>query len=255
MFYLLKTLDSLLTDTLITKVESLFQNHLLTPTHHQAILRASNTQYWVAILLVLIFSIFVFAKVSDPKKLFKVFHSSFSLQAAKQLYREDYQIIKRFSLLLWFTFVLVLTFLIQGTNQYFGLIFQDYPEWQQYLFFFLIISLTIAFRYVFNSIIAFFIKQVELSNEYFFNITIFSQTIGLVLFPFVLCMYLTQYPTEWFLYPALIISLLFYLFRVMRGIIITVMEQNVGVLYIFLYLCALEILPILVLIKFLFVNF
>ena len=59
MFYFLKTLDSLLIDTLVTKVESLFQNHLLIPTHHQAILRVSSTQYWVPFLLVLIFSIFV----------------------------------------------------------------------------------------------------------------------------------------------------------------------------------------------------
>jgi hypothetical protein len=76
-----------------------------------------------------------------------------------------------------------------------------------------------------------------------------------VLFPFIICIQFSRYSTELFLYPAIIICIVLYLLRIFRGFVISVMEQNVGIFYIFLYLCALEILPIFVLIKFLLVNF
>jgi hypothetical protein len=52
-----------------------------------------------------------------------------------------------------------------------------------------------------------------------------------------------------------VICLGFFVLRLFRGFLISVSEQNVGIIYIFLYLCGLEILPLLILIKFLMTNF
>jgi hypothetical protein len=49
--------------------------------------------------------------------------------------------------------------------------------------------------------------------------------------------------------------IVFYTLRLVRVLAIMYSEQNVGIVYIIMYLCALEILPFLVLIKFLFINF
>jgi hypothetical protein len=148
-----------------------------------------------------------------------------------------------------------MAFLIQYTNQYFGLILNDYSRFQQYLFFALTITIIYLVKYSVNSILAYISLNNELNKEYLFNVFIFSQTTGIILFPFVICLQFTKYPSEWFLYPALIIWLGFYALRMFRGFIISVTEQNIGIIYIFLYLCALEILPLLVLTKFLLVNF
>jgi hypothetical protein len=110
-------------------------------------------------------------------------------------------------------------------------------------------------KFLANYVLAFISSNNDLGKEYLFNVFVYSQTIGIILFPFIVCLQFTKYPTELFLYPALVICAGFYALRMFRGFIISVTEQNVGILYIFLYLCALEILPLLVLIKFLLVNF
>ncbi|MBI3519797.1 MAG: DUF4271 domain-containing protein [Bacteroidetes bacterium] len=235
--------------------ESMFSGHTLKPVHNTPIFNNKTISYWPGILLFAIFSIYVLIRLSQPKKIFKIFISVFSLQEAKQLFREDFKLTKRVSVFLGTGFILVLAFLIQITNQYFGLILKDYSHLEQYLFFVAVATLTYLIKFVANYVLAFISSNEELSKEYLFNVFLFSQTTGIILFPLIVCLQFTKYPPEWFLYPALIICLGFYALRMFRGFILSVSEQSVGILYIFLYLCALEILPLLILIKFLLINF
>lgn len=246
--------STLLHDT--NKVNNtLFSNHLLKTQHNFPILRNNNSLYWQSSLLLFVFGLYVLLKISEDKKMTKVFVSAFSLQEAKQLYREDYKLTKRLPVFLSFAYILVLAFLMLFTNNYFGLIFQNYSEIQQYILFVVIVLLIYTVKYIVNSIFSIIYKQKELTKEYFLNAFTISHTLGIVLFPMVLGLYFTKYSPEIFLYPALIMSVSFYIIKLYRSFVISVIEQNVGILYIFLYLCALEILPILVLIKFLLVNF
>lgn len=250
--------DSLL-NTNVLKIEnhSIFTGHLLKPQpdHHTPILRFNEPTYWQAIVLFLIFSIYVLIKVSEPRKIIKIFISVFSLQESKQLFREEFKLTKRLSVLLGIGFILVIAFLLQKTNHYFGLILNDASHIQQYLFFVALVTLVYVVKFIANYILSFISSNNDLSREYLFNVFVFAQTIGIIIFPLIICLQFTTYPAEWFLYPALIICGGFYGLRMFRGFIISAGEQNVGILYIFLYLCALEILPMLVLIKFLLVNF
>jgi hypothetical protein len=110
-------------------------------------------------------------------------------------------------------------------------------------------------KYITTHTLSFIIGEFDLGKEYFFNIFIFNQMAGVVLFPIVLCILFSKLTPELFLYPGIVICAAFFLLRLFRGFVISTLEQNVGVLYIFLYLCGLEILPLLVLIKFLLNNF
>ena len=239
----------------LQSTNSIFSGHSLKTIHSTPILKISEPTYWQGIVLFVIFSIYVLIRVSEPRKIFKVFTSVFSLQESKQLFREEFKLTKRLSILLGIGFVLVVAFLIQFTNRYFGLILHDYSHLQQYLFFVMVISLVYLVKFFANYILAFISSNNDLSKEYLFNVFVFAQTIGIVIFPFIICLQFTKYPAEWFLYPSLIICAGFYGLRIFRGFIISSAEQNIGFFYIFLYLCALEILPMLVLIKFLLVNF
>jgi hypothetical protein len=240
---------------LLTADASVFKNHSLKPIHTTPIFNASKTSYWPGIILFLIFVLYVLIRISEPKKIIRVFTSVFSLQESKLLFREEFKLTKRMSLFLVLAFILVMAFLVQITNQYFGLILNEQSHLKQYLFFVGIISSMYIIKFFTNYILAFISSNNELAKEYLFNVFVFSQTIGVILFPLVVCLQFTKYPSEWFLYPALIITAGFYALRMFRSFIISVGEQNVGILYIFLYLCGLEILPLLVLIKFLLVNF
>ncbi len=234
---------------------SVFVGHSLKTIHQTPMLKINEPTYWQGIMLFLIFSIYVLIRVSEPRKILKVFTSVFSIQESKQLFREEFKLTKRLSVLLGIGFILVMAFLIQFTNQYFGLILHDYSHLQQYVFFVLVVSLVYVVKFFANYILAYISSNNELSREYMFNVFVFAQTIGIVIFPLIICLQFTKYPDELFLYPSLIICAGFYGLRIFRGVIISTTEQSIGILYIFLYLCALEILPMLVLIKFLLVNF
>lgn len=242
-------------DTLIKKTISIFAEHSLQPIHTTPIFRQGATAYWPSVLLFLVFALYVSIKVSDPKKIIKVFASVFSLQAAKQLLREDYKLNRRVSVFLTIGFVIVAAFMAFMANNYFGLILKGTTPLSQYLFFVGVILAMYFIKYITTYFLSYIIGEFDLGREYFFNVFIFNQTAGVVLFPVVLCVLFSKFTPELFLYPGIIICAVFFILRLLRGFVISTLEQNIGVLYIFLYFCGLEILPLLVLIKFLLNNF
>lgn len=243
------------TDSLSAPVISVFSDHLLHSVNNGPVFRNGTVYYWPIIILFLVFAIYVYINIVNPKKLLQVFHAVYSNQASKQLYREDYRLGKSVSVLLSAGFVLTIAFLTYITNRFFGLILKDVYPFKQYLFFVSVILIMYIIKLVSNKLISAATLTGELNSEYTFNVFVSAQTLGVILLPFAICIQFSKYPAELFLYPAMSICGLFFALRLTRGFILSVIEQNIGVVYIFLYLCALEILPLLVLIKFLLVNF
>ena len=140
-------------DPLLAGNTSVFQGHSLKLIHNTPIINVSEQSYWQGILLFILFSMYVVIKISEPKKILKIFISVFSLQEAKQLFREEFKLAKRVSLLLGIEFILIMAFLIQFTNKYFGLILNGYSHLQQYLFFISVISLAYLVKFLVNYIL------------------------------------------------------------------------------------------------------
>ena len=193
------------TDKVLNGVSSIFTEHNLKAINNAPIINYRKQSYWQGILLFIIFAIYVLIKISEPKKILKIFISVFSLQEAKQLFREEFKLAKRTSLLLGIGFVLIMAFLIQFTNQYFDLMLHNYTHLQQYLFFIIVLFVVYLVKFIVNYFLSFISSNNELGKEYLFNVFVFAQTIGIIIFPLIVCLHFTTYPTEWFLYPALII--------------------------------------------------
>ncbi|MCF8423048.1 MAG: DUF4271 domain-containing protein [Bacteroidia bacterium] len=234
---------------------SIFYGHTLKRIHEKPIINSHSPSYWEIVILFLIFCMYVLIRIAEPKKIGKMFIAVFSMQEAKQLFRQEFRLTKRISLLLVIAFIFILAFFMQFMNQYYGFVLINSTHLLQYFFFVLVITLAFLLKFVAVYVFAFISSNIELGKEYLFNVLIFSQTIGIILFPLMTCIQYTKFPPQWFLFPSAIIYIGFYLLRAYRTIIISAVEQNIGILYIILYLCALEILPLLVLIKFLLVNF
>lgn len=253
LFAIHKVISDTLQNLLIEN--SVFQNHNLVPENLETSLRTVEPMYWQTTVLTLSFVLFILVKVLNPKKTQQVLASLFSIQIAKELYREDYKLNKRVTLILSIVFVLVFSFLLQILNKYFGLILLDKPYLIQYLFFVGLILAMYIVKFSFSSILAQISNNQELEREYRFTILIFNHVFALVILPLVILLQYSQLPSVWLIYPSIILILAFYFFRLYRGFVISALEQNLGFMYIFLYFCALEILPLLILIKFLLINF
>lgn len=106
------------------------------------------------------------------------------------------------------------------------------------------------------NLLGFITKSMNVTSEYNHATSTYNKFLGLVLFPIIFSIpYLTK--TDFLGYNELIyIGIcavgLAYFARLVRGTLIT-LQQNISPFYIILYLCMVEILPLLLLIKVLFI--
>lgn len=255
MFFLNSYLILQITDTLLYTAQSVFLNHELQPVFSSPITRVQQVNYWQAIVLFITLALFISIKTLNPKKINQVLFSIINLQVAKQLFREDYRLNKRVPILLSLVFILIFAFFLQLFNAHFQLILQSTASFLQYLFFVLLLTGIYFIKFIANATIAYITNTTEIDKEYRFTVMIFNQVTAIVLFPLLVVLQFSTLPKQYIMYLCLSVITTFIVLRLYRGLVISSLEQNLGILYIFLYLCALEILPILVLIKFLLINF
>lgn len=108
------------------------------------------------------------------------------------------------------------------------------------------------FRYITVKTLGAISKQLPVANEYLHSVSIHNKMIGIILFPFVLTVpYIAitnPYTAGFLLKICIFICSIIYIIRFLRLFYI-ISYKHLSFLYMFLYLCTLEILPILVLVK------
>jgi hypothetical protein len=92
-------------------------------------------------------------------------------------------------------------------------------------------------------------KNKETAKEYIQNILIYNLVTGIILLPLLLLIIYTYH--ELFLYMAGGLILIMIFLRFIRGVAIGLSDTKFSLFHLFLYLCTLEILPIIVAAKFL----
>ena len=115
----------------------------------------------------------------------------------------------------------------------------------------LLIAVAYAIRHIFMSYLANvypFKKELE---QYSFTILIFNVFLGVVLLPInVFIAFSPPAISTFFLYAGLIFALIVYVFRQLRGVFIGSRLLFNNKFYFLLYLCAVEIAPVLLLVKY-----
>jgi hypothetical protein len=238
-----------------THYEHLFKEHLLKPSHKGAVFNNSENHYWPSIVLFTAIALLALLKVTSPVRTFRVLNAAYSLQVARQVEREDYSPFKRVPLILSVIFILSAAFLFYKLNEQFGSILQSKEGIIQYVFFVMAVSLAVIVKFVVNSFISAITGASHLFKEYINNTFIINQAMGVVLLPLIIVAELSPVNPGWLILPALLFLCFGYILRLYRGFVFAALEEGVGILQLFVYLCALEILPLLVLVKFLVVNF
>jgi hypothetical protein len=235
--------------------EHIFRGHLLKPVHSAAVFNNAEVHYWPFIVLFFTVTLLVILKVTSPVRTFRVLNAAYSLQVAKQIEREDYSPFKRVPLVLSIVFILTGAFLFYKLNESLGSVLQDKEGYVQYIFFVLVVAGALLLKFVVNKFISVVTGSYYVFNEYINNSFIINQAIGIVLLPVMIVAELSPINATWLVLPGLLFLCFGYLLRLYRGFVFAALEEGIGFLQLFVYLCALEILPLLVLVKFLVVNF
>ena len=82
-----------------------------------------------------------------------------------------------------------------------------------------------------------------------------NQTFGLFLFPWLIMAELTDFNPLIFVSGAFVVVTASVVYRWYRGVIIGLIEERIGLLQTFTYFCGLEILPVIILVKYIIETF
>lgn len=209
---------------------------------------------WVLLLIVLGFSLVAFLKYYYKKILENSFISVFSFNYSVSFsYEKKKNKIHAFPLLNFLYFTTASLFICQIAKLY----EQNYISDNVFMFFiifsFLFYMIQILYKFL-NKIFGWVFNKKQLSDEYNNNITIFNNVLGLILLPIVTLMAFLNYNfLSFVVYMTGGIFLFLYLLKIYRLFEIN-SKKHVNILYLFLYLCGLEILPLLLIVKFLSVS-
>lgn len=195
----------------------------------------------------LLLCIIVIIRIAYPKTITRTFQAGIKIAVANRLFRDKINYINRDTFLLNCVFVgsiSVFLFYILPNSLYLQNSF--------YRFSFICIG-TIAYLYL-KSMMLHFIGTLsgkeEVTNEYLYHVHLYNRITGIMLFPIVSIL---TFPHIGNLNLVLIIASLAILFSFIALFIRTrkiLIGSGVSVFYLILYLCTLEILPVLYIYKF-----
>jgi hypothetical protein len=214
-----------------------------------------NYQYtyqksWVLGFAMVSLTILILMRIYFEKYLAAILSSLFNIQAAEKLMRDKNVIIRRVFVMLNFNFTLVTALYLYLLINYFKI---PIPLTNQIVVFLCILGILIlflTFRLFVQNLVGYIFESGTIFKELIHNTYIVNKNLGLFLLPLVISVfYLKQNIADSVFYLCsglIVISLLYRYLKALQIII----KYKAFLFYSFLYLCTLEILPILVGIKF-----
>ncbi|MDO9000410.1 DUF4271 domain-containing protein [Sediminibacterium sp.] len=233
----------------------LFYNHLLQKQHLTPLLKNNPYIVWTSLFFLFCFGLLVFIKVTSYSKVLKIIQSTFNSNALHELEREETKSFKLHSLLLSLFYFLNISFLLYKLNSFYKFVFTEQDLFVQFSFILLLVLLFVGLKSLLNQFICFLTNNYKTLSDYGYNSLIISQTFGVFLFPWLILSELTRFNSLVFISGAFVVLMLSFLYKWYRGIIISLIEERVGLLQTFAYFCALEILPVIVLVKYIIETF
>jgi hypothetical protein len=184
-----------------------------------------------------------------PQRLREMIMAAWEPRIYFQLEREGGIMAHWVSFFLYFNFLLVLTMLVYQLFDFFGLeeTLQQIPSSLLMGYIFIAMVSFYFAKYLLLVFIAWVFKRQESSQTYFRNILIMNNFSGLVILPAMIIY--TFNPSAWIIYGSLGLLLFLNVYKIGRGAIVGHQRTGFSAYYLILYLCAIEIAPVLLIIK------
>jgi hypothetical protein len=181
-----------------------------------------------------------------------IFRAVSAKNYANQLIRDGNIFNERIGLVMFLIYLFMISLFVFLSIPMFSIKIPDLPAGLIYLAivtFFLVLWIL---KVIVSRALSLLFNTGENSRELLANMYLFNLVAGILLLPLLACMAYAQ--SEIFFYIILGIIILIYTFRIFREALVGFTVNNFSVFHLFLYLCTLEILPMIVLAKILFRN-
>lgn len=202
---------------------------------------------WLIIPFIINLALLAFVRYNYSGYIKLILFSTINYQASNIIYKE-YKASKPRSYYALFIIFFISSgiFILQLLQSFSSPIKSEYYLYLIPLFLFLF-TILISLSKILNYISGKVFLQSEISSEYNNNINAFIQTLGIILVPITILISYTNV-SKVFIYIGIIMVLIIYLLKIVRLFKINIRKQ-LNILYMFLYLCTLEIIPVLYIIK------
>ena len=238
-------------DTTKAKYETLFTAHKLKPENSLPVAVSRETPDWLFFVLLLVIALLTWLKVFYQKNVRQIFEAFFSNTIANQIVRDENILVQRASVLLTITFNLAAALLLYLLSEIY--------DWQvpyagsgfsKFIIFALLISFAYTAKFIVLKLSGFLFRIDKAIATYIFNIFIINNVLGILLLLLVIGLaYLPPATTTYLIAAAAMFVCFAYIYRFLRGLVIGFSYNSFSNVYLFLYLCALEIAPLIIIIK------
>jgi hypothetical protein len=203
---------------------------------------------WFTFFVVLSFMVFTSVKFTFGKYLSNLFHSIINYPAASRLFREQNISLRHGSSRLEILYLLVFALFAYQVSRHSGL---EIPagDFMLFLICFLFLGLYFLLKISVYYLVGIIGETRTETNEYLFNMRNHHKILGIILLPVVCFIAWAPAPLPFYsMVAGVVFTVVTYLFMLGRGTQI-LLKKQFSIFYLFLYLCTLEILPLVLFFK------
>ena len=226
----------------------LFKGHLLHPVNPNAQPFEQLNPSWFTVTLILLLGCLIWFRYFFHRIFTQLVSAYFNTTAANQIVRDESVLLQRASLVLS-----ILSYALMGMFLYrISYHFQwQIPFFQTGLLRFTLFSLLVALAYSFKMVAVRFLSSVfdqeRPAAHYIFAIFLTVMMCGLVLLPAnILMAYAPEPVPHWTLFVAMALVGILFLYRLVKAAAIWLSIPGASIFHLFLYFCAFEIAPLLI---------
>jgi hypothetical protein len=231
-----------------TYEKSLFSQHQLQPSGKVSVEKSKMNPAWVSGVILICFFLFAIAQYSYFRRMQQLFKAFFANRLFIQLSRDGGLYRERISIFLFSSFIIAMSlFIFTIYDFYYTLPDSTGAEILLFVKIFIGVLLFYLLKMGLFNLSGIIFKSVKEASDYVLNIFIFGQIAGVALLPVIVLVAYIHSETMIYAGVAMLTSL--YLYRIFRGLVISGSNAKISVYYLFLYLCTLEILPLILILK------
>jgi len=207
--------------------------------------RVHHNGNWIMLIFITIILLFIWIKIFYNKFFTILSNSIASYQLSAKVFHEKNVLLKRVSMVLDVIYLIVLTVFLYEFFTFRNLTLLQMTSFNLFLLLFNIIILFTVTRGLIIRLFNFLFQTESIVSEYVHNNFIVNKSIGILLFPLVFAAcYIPESMVHILLWAGVLILGAGLIFKIIRGYQI-IIRKDVLFIYLILYLCTLEILPLL----------
>ena len=210
--------------------------------------RMAPGQDWVLGLIIILWMVFASVRVEFPDYLGQIFSSLVNFNATTRLFRQRGYKTMFGAMRLDLIFYLTLPLSVFQIAQFFKVDVPGFPSIVLFIGLFLVINSYFFIKILIHRLVGSIAMLKDQTDELVFNIRLYYRALGFILLPITTVHAIlaqTNFITIWIM--ALLIVLI-YMATLIRSIYLGY-QKDISIFYLILYLCTLEILPLLLIFK------